>query len=89
MLRGALSIDSFAAHSEFIAGAAISLVAHYYDPRLSNDVQDVVTDDWIATLEPFSERCIREARRRWIDRERIRPTPADIKALCWQVAAGH
>lgn len=88
-LRPSLSNADWADHCEFISGAAYSLLAHYFDPRHADDVIAVTSADWVDVLEPFSRDTIIEARLRWIADQRIRPTPADIKSLCFKVIAGH
>lgn len=88
MLRPSLRQSDFDIHEEFIAGAAYSLLAHYFDPKHAQDVIEVTAADWVIVLEPFSEECIERARAHWIATERRRPTPADIKAICFKVCAG-
>jgi hypothetical protein len=88
MLRPSLQAAEWADHAEFIAGAVRSLLGHYFDPGHPPEIQDQIDADWIDVLEPFSAACVTEARRRWIASERRRPTPADLKAVCFQIAAG-
>lgn len=88
MLRQPLSPEDFAAHSDWIGGAVRTLLSHYFDPAHADEVIAMGLADWIDVLEPFSADCIGKARQRWIASERRRPTPADIKAICFQIAAG-
>lgn len=88
MLRPSLSLDDFASHSEWIAGAVRTLLSHYFDPKHTGEMMRMGAADWIDILEPFSAECIERARRHWIENERRRPTPADIKLLCFKVCAG-
>jgi hypothetical protein len=88
MLRPSLPRAEWDDHAEFIAGAVRVLLGHYFDPGHHATLIEEMTADWIDVLEPFSVKCISEARRRWIANERRRPTPADIKAMCFQIAAG-
>lgn len=73
------------AHSEFIAGAIRSLLFHFYVPERDEHLVDAAMEDWIKILEPFSEKNIREARDRWLDTMTRRPSPAEIKKICFEI----
>lgn len=88
MLRGPLSTKDFAAHSDWIAGAIWTLLGFYYDPEEHQKLVEAMLKQWVLVLEPFSPKCIEAATQRWVQDESRRPTPADIKAMCFRVAAG-
>jgi hypothetical protein len=71
-------------HAEWIAGAVRILLSHFYIPDQDAHILDEGCADWIEVLEPFSQKNIELARKRWIGRMTRRPSPAEIKKMCFE-----
>lgn len=66
-----------------IAARIASLLAHRPDrDELPQAVRDQVARDWLAILGRFPLWAVCEAAMEWLNFNRLRPTPADIRLLC-------
>lgn len=75
-------LQSAAQHEEWIVGRVKVLLAHYYQPTMTADMEEAALDDWLDLLEGYSRSQIDAACRQYLSTEpRTRPTPGAILAI--------
>lgn len=75
-------LRSAAQREEWIAGRVKVLLAHYYQPTMTADLEEAALDDWLDLLDGYSQDQIEVACRKYLaDNGRNRPTPGAILAI--------
>lgn len=70
-------------HHAWIVGRIETLLAHYFSPGLSPEVQEEALTDWAKMLGTFSQASIEHACDAYLrDQPRARPTPGNIRQRC-------
>lgn len=77
------------ASREDVLKQVMVLLAHYFVPGMSVELQSAVAADWAEDIGDFPAWAITVACRdwRWKDENR-KPTPGQIRALCWEQVRG-
>ena len=71
------------ASPQWIAGRALTLLSHYYQPDTPAEVTEAAIGDWVRALEGQTQDAIERACRGYLrDQPRRRPTPGDIRSRC-------
>ena len=73
------------AGARYIAKRVVDLLGHYWEADHEATGKGII-EDWELLLREFSERVIGAACIEWLKFERRRPTPSDIRTLCWKEA---
>ncbi|MGR3220195.1 MAG: hypothetical protein ACUZ8H_10315 [Candidatus Anammoxibacter sp.] len=70
--------------AEFINGAVVTSVLHYYTKQLPEDIRRALSNQWVGCLKEFPEYVIEEAFLEYVKREKKRkaPTPGEIYEIC-------
>ena len=69
------------AHREWIGGAILTLLSHYWREDDPVELTAAIGADWADVLEGIPQKYIQMARISWAGNETHKPKPADIKKL--------
>lgn len=67
----------------------VSLLSHYYQRDLPEQLNRLMAQDWYRNLAQFPEWAVVQGRANWLDNNRKKPMPADIKAEVQAVLAKY
>jgi hypothetical protein len=83
-VKYAAALDAYLAPAgdHDIASRIVSLMAHYWTPKMGEAVWTSVTRDWIADLGEFPVWAIEKACETWRRRETKRPMPSELRHSC-------
>jgi len=70
------------AQPDWIKGAVVTLLTHYYVADLPEHVHAAVSSDWLEDLGGYPDWAISEARREWRQNNKRKPTPGHLVELC-------
>lgn len=70
------------AQPDWIKGAIVTLLTHYYVADLPEHVHAAVSSDWLEDLQEYPAWAISEARTEWRQNNKRKPTPGHMRELC-------
>src|SRR5690348_10072598 len=74
------------AQPERIAKAVFSLLSHYWTANDPAEIREAQAADWLEDLIEFPAQQVMAACRQWRRTSNRRPTPYDIRSLCFSMS---
>lgn len=65
-----------------LSARVTTMLAHYFVPDMPQVLADAVMTDWIEALAEYPNWAISAACKRWLHREKRKPTIADVREEC-------